>query len=96
MVTGQRDGTYPLVLTLTSIAIINGKETDVGPRTLSQTLAIERNWRRSAEEFISKHVEWLFAAILLPLLILLWNWLKERRKQPFTWNRDSQAEKPGS
>lgn len=69
-------GRHNLHLTLTALFAVDGNSTRRSIRTFDKTIEVEITWSQQISEFVINNWQWLWAAILLPLI----GWLWKRRK----------------
>jgi hypothetical protein len=81
-VTPKLEGKHNLHLTLTAIIDVDGRQTQRSIRTLDYEIEIFVTWKQSLEAFLKKYWQWVWAAVLLPLIG--WCWKKWKNKQATT------------
>jgi hypothetical protein len=65
-------GRHHLHLTLTALFDVDGNSTRRAIRTFDKTIEVEVTWSDQTSQFVANNWQWLWAAILVPLIGWLW------------------------
>jgi hypothetical protein len=72
------DGRHYLHLTLSALLRVDGTPTPRAIRTFDKVIEVEVEWHQRVGSFFEKNWQWLWAAILVPVV----GWLWKRKKGP--------------
>jgi len=73
------EGRQYLHLTLSALLRVDGEPTQKAIKTFDKMIAVEVTWSQKVSSFFKKNWQWLWAAVLVPLVG--WLWKRRRKKQ---------------
>lgn len=75
-------GRHSLHLTLTALFEVDGKSTRRAIRTFDKTIQVDVTFSQQVSGFVAKNWQWLWTALLVPLVLLLVKKRKARAARP--------------
>ncbi len=89
-VEAKKPGTQRLHLTLSALLEVEGKERPFPVETFSETIEVKVSKERAAKGFVAGNWQWLWATVVAPVAVALWEGLKRLKSK----RRESQIIKP--
>lgn len=80
-VSPKRTGQVKLYLTVNAILTIDGQGNNKVLRTFTKNIDVDVSPQQHVANFITTHWQWLFTAIIIPLVIYLWSEKQRKKKQ---------------